>query len=81
MNILVMKMKLHKGLNVKKNSIKTSYFKGFKGSKDSNVTYKLQIIKIRLNVLRKHWDSLTYEAIEGRMDGKYVVDFVNKITR
>ena len=49
-----MKMKLHKGLNVKKNSIKTSYFKGFKGSKDSNVTYKLQIIKIRLNVLRKH---------------------------
>lgn len=39
---------------LKKNSIKTSYFKGFTGFKLINITHKLQIIKIRLNVLRKH---------------------------
>ena len=54
MNTLVKKMKLYKRLDVKKNSIKTSYFKGFKDLKHSNITYKLQNIKIRLNVLRKH---------------------------
>ena len=46
-----------------------------------NITHKLQIIKIPLNVLQKYWDSLTFEAIGGRMDGKSIVDFVKKITK
>lgn len=46
-----------------------------------NITHKLQIIKIRLNVLRKYRDSLTFEAIGGRMNGKSVIDFAKKITK
>ena len=44
-NTLVMKMKLHKRLNVKKNSIKTSYFKGLRAQKIRMLHINYRLLK------------------------------------